>query len=86
MDLNQQVDILISTYNGAEYLDEQLESIFFQDIHECFIQNQGLLKNGFSDLDRRKVTDILGEAGSRYRNKIYNNSFGIRKFYLLTRY
>ncbi len=66
---------IFSSSQAEGYLISEEVKILFQDIHECFIQNQGLLKNGFSDVDRRKVTDILGEAGSRYRNKIYNNSF-----------
>ena len=51
----------------------------------CFIKHEALLENGFSDADRRIITDTLGEAGSQYRNKIYNHSFTKNKKKISTR-
>lgn len=49
-------------------------------IHSLFAQNTSLLETGFTDADRARFADILGEAGSNYRNAIYERSFsGIKK-------
>ena len=34
-----------------------------------------LLTHQFLIHDRKKIVDLLGTAGSNYRNKIYDNSF-----------
>ena len=44
-------------------------------ISNLFVENSSLLEKGFSDEDRRRFADVLGEAGNNYRNGIYTNSF-----------
>lgn len=53
--------------------------IFFNKIFTLFSENSALLGTGFSNTDRRRFADVLGEAGSNYRNNIYEKSFSGRK-------
>jgi hypothetical protein len=53
--------------------------IYFDRIFNFFSENTAHLENGFSDTDRRIFADVLGEAGSDYRNTIYTKSFSGRK-------
>ncbi|WP_461643473.1 hypothetical protein [Labilibaculum euxinus] len=59
----------------SEEVKTLLDSIF-----NLFTENASLLERGFSDEDRRRFADVLGEAGTSYRNGIYANSFsGLKK-------
>ncbi|MDG1760470.1 MAG: hypothetical protein P8L72_07885 [Flavobacteriaceae bacterium] len=49
--------------------------LFFDQVSEALQQNKNLLNGAISDRDRKKVLDLLGEAGSLYRNTIYENRF-----------
>ncbi|MDO9254070.1 MAG: hypothetical protein Q7U54_01055 [Bacteroidales bacterium] len=53
--------------------------IFFDKIFTLFSENTALIGTGFSDADRRRFADSLGEAGSDYRNSVYSISFSGRK-------
>jgi hypothetical protein len=53
--------------------------IFFDKIFTLFSGSTALLGTGFSNADRRRFADNLGEAGSDYRNTIYEKSFSGRK-------
>lgn len=59
----RQIDILVSTYNGEEYLEQQLESVFAQDIHDWHI----LIRDDGSE-DRS--VSIIEQYASRYPDKI----------------
>ena len=48
---------------------------FFNDISFALNENKNVLDLSISDLDRKKIVDLLGKAGSNYRDTIYNNSF-----------
>jgi hypothetical protein len=52
---------------------------FFDRVSALFAENTILIETGFSNAERRRFTDILGEAGSEYRNTIYEKSFSGRK-------
>lgn len=52
---------------------------FFRSISKTLDENQSLLKGKFSDLERKKIQDELGTAGSDYRNPIYENGFSNSK-------
>lgn len=52
---------------------------FFNKISNTLNVNECLLKGKINDDDRRNVLDGLGEAGSAYREQIYNNAFSGRK-------
>jgi len=47
----------------------------FNDIFNVFETNKNILKNKFSDEQRKSILDELGAAGSSYREKIYTNGF-----------
>ena len=52
----------------------------FDSIFKLFSENTTLLKTGFSDTERRYFANTLGEAGSHYRNTLYEKSFsGLKK-------
>ena len=57
----------------------------FQNIHSFLHENVFLLEKGFSDSDRKKFADFLGQAHSDYRNKIYTDSFSGEKRELLVK-
>lgn len=67
-------NISIENISLSEEVAELLESIY-----SFFIENISLLENGFSNSDRRKFADYLGQAHEKYRNKIYNYSFSGEK-------
>ncbi|SDS23837.1 hypothetical protein SAMN04515667_1722 [Formosa sp. Hel1_31_208] len=48
---------------------------FFNDVVSTLNANQHILNGSVSDADRKTVLDGLGEAGSTYRHKIYNEAF-----------
>ncbi|MCH8567937.1 MAG: hypothetical protein LAT67_06725 [Balneolales bacterium] len=48
---------------------------FFMQVYKVLNENQKLLKSSVKDSDRKKITDALGQAGSEYRVKIYENGF-----------
>ena len=48
---------------------------FFNDIYFALSENKKVIDSSISDYDRKKIVDLLGSAGSNYRNIIYDNSF-----------
>ena len=48
---------------------------FFQDIYNALKRHLNLLGKPISDKNRKRVLDDLGKAGSRYRSRIYAESF-----------
>jgi hypothetical protein len=59
--------------------------VLFDRIYTLFTENKALIKTGFSDADRRRFADSLGEAGSDYRNIVYKQSFSGRKMMVHTK-
>lgn len=59
-------------------VSEEVKTMFEQTFM-IFAENAALLETGFSDEERRRITDSLGEAGSDYRNSIYTKSFSGKK-------
>ena len=51
---------------------------FFSDIFTQLAKYEGLLVNSISQQDRQSVVDALGQAGSTYRNQVYNNGFSTK--------
>ncbi len=50
-------------------------AILFNNVFNILKNNIDLLSDGFSDIERKKITDLLGDAHSKYRTEIYNFSF-----------
>lgn len=59
-------------------LSEELLELFNQ-INHAFIVHQQLLDGRIDDVNRKKITDLLGEAGSEYRSRIYTKGFSGKK-------
>ncbi|WP_372773888.1 hypothetical protein [Mangrovibacterium sp.] len=55
-------------------ISEEVKTLL-DSIHKLFAENKALLESGFSNADRRRFADSLGEAASSYRDRIYNDSF-----------
>jgi len=45
---------------------------FFENVFAALIDNASNLEKGFTDQQRRIITDELGRAGSNYRNSVYD--------------
>ncbi len=68
-------DLSVSSIN----ISEEVKTLF-DSVLNLFIENTSILVKGFSDEERLHFTNILGEAGTKYRNSLYTNSFsGTRK-------
>ncbi len=52
---------------------------FYNGIRECLLANENLISGKFSDQDRKKVLDQLGESASEYRLHIYQYGFSGQK-------
>jgi len=48
---------------------------FFKEISKGLVKHESLLNNKIDDYERQSLLDTLGQAGSSYRNQIYNNGF-----------
>ncbi len=48
---------------------------FFAQINGILRENESLLGSSISDRDRKTITDALGNAGSDFRTRIYDNGF-----------
>ena len=59
-------------------ISEEL-ALFFNETVATFNENKNLLAGKISDRDRKKVLDGLGNAGSNFRNAIYENGFSSNK-------
>tara|TARA_Y100001935_G_scaffold238369_1_gene224702 strand:- start:32779 stop:36195 length:3417 start_codon:yes stop_codon:yes gene_type:complete len=52
---------------------------FLSDISVVLEENAAALSSGIDDSIRKTITDGLGRAGSKFRNRIYSDSFSGRK-------
>ena len=64
-------------------LSEELTTLF-SITNELFVNHTSLIETGFSDADRQLFTDVLGQAGEKYRNAIYSKGFSGEKVCLST--
>lgn len=62
-------------------LSEELHE-FFKQIHEVLTVHLHLLDRKIDNSSRKKITDLLGQAGSEYRVRIYENGFSGKKLTL----
>ena len=49
--------------------------IFYKNVRGTFEENRSLLTDKLSDVDRKRILDSIGEAGSVYREHIYKQGF-----------
>ncbi len=67
--------------NSEIPVSEEVETLLSK-IFTLFDENTALLETGFSNYERRRFVDYLGEAGSNYRNSVYKKSFSGTKKYI----
>jgi len=72
------VNELFSSAPGPFSISEEVE-IMLQAILNVFQDKKGLLNGRISNVDRRKIVDLLGLAGSKFRYSIYHHGFSERK-------
>ncbi len=70
--------IFDSTTLEAVEISKELAD-FFQQIVQTFDKHQSLLTGSINDSNRKLILDALGQAGSEYRLKIYEQSFSGKK-------
>jgi hypothetical protein len=61
----------------VEVSEELLE--FFTEVNGVLADNRELLSGSINDEHRKRITDQLGQAGSRYRIRIYDYGFSGKK-------
>ena len=76
--LNFFEDIIKKSNNETHTASIELVQ-FFNNIYETLNENAKILSGKVSDRDRKTVLDGLGNAGSTYRNTIYDNGFSSEK-------
>jgi hypothetical protein len=59
-------------------ISEELAKLF-KELHTVLATNVGMLDAKISDADRKKITEGLGQAGSQFRDSIYQNGFSGEK-------
>ena len=59
-------------------ISKELYQLFGQ-VNDALEQHKNLLGSSFSDVERKTLMDALGEAGSQYRNTIYDKRFSGEK-------
>ena len=55
-------------------ISEEVKALF-DKVFALFAENVALIESGFSNAERRRFADFLGEAGTVYRNSVYQKSF-----------
>ena len=76
--LRRFVNFFKSVLEKTDYISVEVSTEinkFFNEIYSALNDNKGLLESSISDSDRKKIVDLLGHAGSNYRNTIYDNGF-----------
>ncbi|WP_430408686.1 hypothetical protein [Kordia sp.] len=71
-------DVFANTTTETVEISNELAT-FFHKIANTFSTHKGLLAGKINDTARKQVLDGLGNAGSEYREQIYNNAFSGRK-------
>lgn len=66
-----------ASINEIEVSSEIAE--FFNAVKSAFEQNESILDGKIDDISRKQLLDLLGLAGSNYREHIYNNLFSGEK-------
>ena len=67
-------DVSISSIDISEEI-----ATLMGNMHSFFIENTRILNGRFSDADRKKFADFLGQTHAKYRNEVYTYSFSGEK-------
>jgi hypothetical protein len=71
-------EVFTQSTETALSISEEIHTLF-ETIFSLFANNTEIIKSGFSDKDRYHFAEVLGEAGSEYRQQIYKHGFSGRK-------
>ena len=74
-----------STFSSNEISVSEEVASLFESMYRFFNENLSLLENGFTDSDRKKFSNNLGQTHGKYRNEIYNYSFSGEKKQILVK-
>ncbi len=72
--LNFLKELLSENRNSKFDVSKEVHS-FFKSINNIFIKHEHLLVREFSAHKRKSIIDMLGEAGTIYREELYTNGF-----------
>ncbi|MFS4493806.1 hypothetical protein [Maribacter sp. 2308TA10-17] len=76
--LNFFENVMQNSAQERHQISEEL-LVFFYGIMDTLSANITILSDKISDVDRKSILDGLGDAGSKYRNTIYENGFSSDK-------
>ncbi|MCP4312264.1 MAG: hypothetical protein GY790_13445 [Bacteroidetes bacterium] len=74
----EKIDELFGSMKGPILIAEEVEELL-QAVWNVFREGTGLLSGSISDTARRGIVDLMGTAGSNYRNSIYDKGFSETK-------
>ena len=66
---------VVTKSESADFHISKELHLFFNQVTTGLQEHKSLLSGSISDVDRKSLMDVLGEAGSLYRNTIYDNRF-----------
>ena len=72
----------LKLFSDADFADVAISieiAELFNSINQTFISREELLNKSFDDKQRKSMLDELGEASSRFREKLYDQSFSGEK-------
>jgi len=73
---------ILSSQQSTKFSVSEELLTFFNEINSALKNNRNHLDNSIGDSHRKIITDALGQAGSRYRNRIYKHGFSGKKLTL----
>lgn len=65
--------------NHVKLIISEEVATLYKKVYEILNSNTELLDKGFNNADRKKITDLLGDAHSKYRTEIYSYLFSGEK-------
>ncbi len=77
------LDLFSNTELKEVAISEEIDALL-TSINSTFEENKQLLAGTINDVDRKRVVDALGEAGSNFRSDIYQNEFSGNRVMLKT--
>lgn len=71
-------DLLSTTSQDQNSVSKELQ-VFFHNLTQSLRAHESLLHDSIGHADRKAMVDALGQAGSQYRNQIYQNGFSAER-------
>ena len=77
------LDLFSNTELEEVAISQEIDALL-RSINATFEENKQLLAGKINDVDRKRVVDALGEAGSQFRNGVYESAFSGNRVMLKT--